>query len=176
MTDEDLMLAFQRGSRDAFDALFDRYRQVVWGFFKRRTADTGTAEELTQDAFLAVLQNTHRYEPRASFRGYLFGIAFNILSASRRKARRDAVSPLDGVDPAAAVADPTSVLWVRRALAELDDSDRDILMLREYEQLSYDDIASLLDVPVNTVRSRLFRARTALRARLVPQSEGGGPR
>jgi RNA polymerase sigma-70 factor (ECF subfamily) len=58
------------------------------------------------------------------------------------------------------------VLWVRQALAALDDIDREVLMLREYEQLRYEEIASLLGIPVNTVRSRLFRARMALKAQL----------
>ena len=59
------------------------------------------------------------------------------------------------------------VIWVRQALAALDDDDREILMLREYEQLSYQEIADVRGVPVNTVRSQLFRARAALRAQLL---------
>jgi DNA-directed RNA polymerase specialized sigma24 family protein len=61
-----------------------------------------------------------------------------------------------------------SALWVRRAVAKLDPIDREILMLREFEQLSYAEIAELLQLPVNTVRSRLFRARVALRTLLEP--------
>jgi RNA polymerase sigma-70 factor (ECF subfamily) len=59
-------------------------------------------------------------------------------------------------------------LWVRRALEKLDPSEREILMLREYEQLSYSEVAELLRIPVNTVRSRLFRARMALKNHLEP--------
>ena len=87
-SDEDLALAFHAGDRSAFDALFERYRDPIWAFFRRRTAAPADAEELTQETFLAVLQAARRYEPRASFRSYLFGIAFNVLSASRRKAQR----------------------------------------------------------------------------------------
>ena len=61
---------------------------------------------------------------------------------------------------------PDSVLWVRQAMERLDASDREILMLREYEQLSYSEIAELLRIPVNTVRSRLFRSRLALKSYL----------
>jgi RNA polymerase sigma-70 factor (ECF subfamily) len=62
------------------------------------------------------------------------------------------------------------VLWVREALCKLDLHDREVVMLREYEQLSYAEIAQLLNIPLNTVRSRLFRARVALKRYLEPQS------
>jgi RNA polymerase sigma-70 factor (ECF subfamily) len=75
------------------------------------------------------------------------------------------------LDPPAPEADPDRVLWVRRALAALDPTDREVLMLREYEQLSYDEIAGAIGVPTGTVRSRLFRARMALREKLVGQPQ-----
>ena len=84
MSDEDLMAAVRGGDRDAFGELFDRYQERIWRFFRRRLADRTAAEELTQETFLAVLQGAARYEPRAPFRSYLFGIAFNLLAAARR--------------------------------------------------------------------------------------------
>jgi RNA polymerase sigma-70 factor (ECF subfamily) len=177
MTDEELVLAFLAGNRPAFDELFERYRQPIWAFFRRRLADPAEAEELAQETFLAVLKATRRYEPRASFRSYLFGIAFNLLSASRRKVQRrgDASTPdLDSL--ASASSDPAAVLWVRQALAALDPRDREIVMLREYEALDYREIALVIDVPVNTVRSRLFRARLALREKLAGEPHATGVR
>jgi RNA polymerase sigma-70 factor (ECF subfamily) len=164
------MLAFAAGDRTAFDELFDRYRDLVWRFFCRRVPDAARAEELAQETFLAVIQGAKRYEPRAAFRSYLFGIAFNVLQASRRKARRAHDQPDETFDPPGPSSDPADVIWVRQALAALEPGEREVLMLREYEALSYDEIAALLDVPVGTVRSRLFRAREALRASLA-----GGP-
>ena len=168
MSDEGLMLAAQGGDRDAFAALFDRYQDRVWRFFRRRLADRTTAEELTQETFLAILQGALRYQPRAPFRSYLFGIAFNLLAAARRRTRSDA--PADTTtglaEPIAGAPDHVLVLWVRRAIAGLDADDREILMLREYDALSYDEIAAVLSLPVGTVRSRLFRARLALKERL----------
>jgi len=172
-SDEDLILAFQGGDRGAFDALFDRYRQPIWAFFRRRVTDPADAEELAQETFLAVLKASRRYEPRASFRSYLFGIAFNLLSASRRKTQRrgDVSTPdLDGL--AGASSDPATVLWVRQALFALDPKDREIVMLREYDALDYTEIALVMGVPVNTVRSRLFRARLALREKLLGARAG----
>lgn len=165
-SDEALMLEIRRGSREAFEELFARYRDVLFGFFRRRLSSAAQAEELTQDTFVAVLRAQVRYEPRAAVRSYLFGIAWNLVSAERRRAGRDVAG-----DTAAEVAvdgRPEASLWVREALAKLDEGEREILMLREYEQLSYEEIAALLRVPVNTVRSRLFRARMAMRTLLEP--------
>jgi RNA polymerase sigma-70 factor (ECF subfamily) len=99
----------------------------------------------------------------------LFGIAYNVLLAWRRKSRRLGEQDMAEFDPPAPAGDPEAVLWVRRALAGLDRMDREVLMLREYEQLSYDEIAGVIGVPTGTVRSRLFRARLALREKLVGQ-------
>jgi RNA polymerase sigma-70 factor (ECF subfamily) len=99
------------------------------------------------------------------FRTYLYAIALKILRANRRKAifRAAFFGQPDSVpDPAKLDATETSV-WVRRAIAQLEATDREILLLREFEQLSYAEIADLLHLPINTVRSRLFRARAALR-------------
>src|SRR5438552_2803323 len=65
---------------------------------------------------------------------------------------------------------PGPTLWIREALAKLQPDHREVLMLREYEQLSYDEIAAVLEMPVNTVRSRLFRARAELKTLLEPQT------
>lgn len=165
-TDEDLIEEMRRGSRTAFEALFERYRQAIWAFFRRRAADPGRAEELAQDTFVAVLDGAARYNARGSFRSYLFGIAYNVLLADRRKAVRRATDALE-IDPAAPNSgDPDRAIWVRDALARLDQDDREILMLREYEQLSYQEIADVRGAPLNTVRSQLFRARATLKTLL----------
>jgi RNA polymerase sigma-70 factor (ECF subfamily) len=167
MTDDQLILEFQRGSREAFTELFERYRDPLYGFFRRRLDNPSRAEELTQECFLALLRNVARYEPRAGFRSYLYGIAINMVSAERRKAGREVAN--DGaVEVPAAHENPDAALWVRAALGRLDQVDREVLMLREYEQLSYADIGALLHLPINTVRSRLFRARIALKEQLIP--------
>jgi RNA polymerase sigma-70 factor (ECF subfamily) len=164
-TDEALMLQVKRGSRTAFDALFARYREPVWRFFRRRTPDAARAEELAQDTFLAVLQGAGRYEHRGSVRSYLFGTAYNVLMADRRRVAHAPAVPLED-DPAADAPDPDAAIWVRDAIATLDEADREIVMLREYEQLSYQEIADLRRIPLNTVRSQLFRARLALKMAL----------
>jgi RNA polymerase sigma-70 factor, ECF subfamily len=175
MTDEQLMLDFQSGSKAAFTELFERYRQAVFGYFRRRLADAARAEELAQETFLAVLRAVTRYEPRATFRTYLYGIASIQLLAERRKgAQRTAIFDLKPADPPDP-RDPEAAVEIRRAFERLEPEDREVLMLREYEQLSYAEIAALQHAPVNTVRSRLFRARQALKELLIARPEVRAP-
>ena len=164
-SDEFLMLEFQQGSREAFEELFRRYRAPLFGFFRRRLPGDTRAEDLTQDTFVAVVASIERYQPRAPVRTYLYGIAFNLLAAERRKQFRDACPANLAAEPTTN-ADSTQIFWLRQALERLDDDDREILMLREFEQLSYAEIAELLLIPINTVRSRLFRARMTLKTYL----------
>jgi RNA polymerase sigma-70 factor (ECF subfamily) len=176
-SDEQLILELQQGSDEAFTELFLRYRERIYGFFRRRMNDAAQAEELAQETFLAVLRAAQRYEPRATFRAYLFGIAFNILAAHRRKSvldstRRDS-APDEISDPSG--TSPENVICVKQAVERLETAEREVLLLREFEELSYEEIAKILRAPVNTVRSRLFRARMALREILAttPENLGG---
>jgi RNA polymerase sigma-70 factor (ECF subfamily) len=89
ISDEVLMLAFQRGSREAFDELYVRYRGPLHGFFRRRLNCEGRAEDLAQETFLVVIRSTDRYEPRALVRTYLYGIAVKLLMSERRKRTHD---------------------------------------------------------------------------------------
>jgi len=158
------MRTVQQGGHEAFDLLFDRYRGPIWRFFRRRMADAARAEELAQDTFVAVLQGASRYQPRAPFRSYLFAIAYNLLLAERRKALHQLADFGEIEVGGNGARDPEVSLIVRTALGQLELEDREILMLREYDELTYEEIASLKRLPLNTVRSRLFRARMALKA------------
>ena len=163
-SDEHLMLQVKQGSHPAFTELFQRYREPIYGYFRRRIADRVRAEDLAQETFLALLRAAARYEQRALFRTYLYAIAMNLLSAERRRSAKD--QGKEAAEPSV-TSDPDTTLWVRRAVEQLDPEQREVLLLREYEQLSYEEIAALLAVPVNTVRSRLFRARMAVKELLV---------
>lgn len=164
-SDEQLMVAFARGDGDAFTELFARYKQAIFGFFRRRLPDGGQAEELTQETFVAVLRGAKKYEPRALFRTYLYAIALKILRAYRRRAafRATLLGEWKRAHDPAAREETEAAIVLRQALGKLDGTEREILMLREFEELSYVEIAELLRIPVNTVRSRLFRARIRLR-------------
>ncbi|MGD0695413.1 MAG: sigma-70 family RNA polymerase sigma factor [Terriglobia bacterium] len=166
-TDEELILEFQQGSSQAFEELFRRYLQPIYGFFRRRLNDMARAEELAQETFLAVIRGRERYEPRALVRTYLYGIALKQLAAERRrKVRSDTRPAVEATDS----HNPDAAMWVGEALEKLDAQSREVVMLREYEQLSYEEIALLLSIPINTVRSRLFRARMELKSLLLSRN------
>jgi RNA polymerase sigma-70 factor (ECF subfamily) len=141
----------------------------LYGFFRRRLNDIGRAEDLTQETFVAVIRGTERYEPRSTFRTYLYAIAIKLLWGERRRVVREARSAVDAA-PIQHHIHPGTTLSVQDALDKLPGDQREVLMLREYEQLSYDEIAAVLHIPINTVRSRLFRARADLKALLEPQT------
>ena len=168
-SDESLMLQFKAGSRESFEELFARYREPVHGFFRRRVLTQAEAEDLAQETWVAVLKGTLRYEPRAAFRSYLYGIAFKLVAAAhRRNAAQQEARGITAVG--AANRSSEAEQWIREALDKLDSTDREMIMLREYEQLSYEEIATLLHIPLNTVRSRLFRARVAIKQLLEPNA------
>ena len=165
-SDEELMLDFKRGEEPAFRELFARYKNPIYGFVRRRVNDPSRAEDITQDVFLALVKNRNGYEVRAGFRTYLYKIALNRVIAEYRKRRPE--DPLPENPGAAPGSDPLAVEQVREALEQIDDDQREVVLLREYQGLSYDEIAAVLEIPVGTVRSRLFRAKMALRELLAP--------
>jgi RNA polymerase sigma-70 factor (ECF subfamily) len=145
--------------------LFARYRQPLYRFFRRRISNDARADDLMQETFLAVIRAKVRYEPRALVRTYLYGIALKQVSADRRWQSRRPDTQLSDQESRAPQGD--TPIWIKQALTKLEEMDREILMLREYEELSYAEIAKLLHLPLNTVRSRLFRARLALKTLLA---------
>src|SRR5258708_34486036 len=101
ITDEAITLEYGQGSREAFEELFARYREPLYGFFRRRLESRERAEDLTQETFLAVIRATARYEPRALVRTYLYGIALKLVASERRKQIRNSAQPLVETMPAA---------------------------------------------------------------------------
>jgi RNA polymerase sigma-70 factor, ECF subfamily len=170
ISDEVLMLQFQSGSREPLEELFARYRDALYAFFLRRLASRELAEDLAQETWIAVLRGAERYQPRALFRTYLYAIALKQLAGARRKAVRQQAAAIDDIQVTGSKG-PETGHWIREALNKSNPTEREMIMLREYEQLSYVEIAELLKIPTNTVRSRLFRARLALKHLLEPNSE-----
>jgi len=111
MSDEDLMFHFQKGSREAFEELFQRYRDPLYGFFRRRIWDAARVQDLTQETFLALIRGAGRYEPRAAFRAYLYGIALMMTYNERRRQTHEALD----FETSGSRSDD-DVLWVRQAL------------------------------------------------------------
>ena len=162
------MKDFQQGQESAFRDLFARYKDPVFGFVRRRVNSAERAEEITQDVFLAVVKNRNGYRRRASFRTYLYRIAHNRI-VSEYRSRRSEQRLADVSEPAAG-GDASVARQVRDALTQIDSGQREVVMLREYEGLSYEEISRVLRIPLGTVRSRLFRGKMALRDLLAPRA------
>jgi RNA polymerase sigma-70 factor (ECF subfamily) len=124
-----------------------------------------SVDDAVQETYLVVIQKLSHLRHPAAFRGWLCRIALHVCYGMRRRAR-----PTESLDPEQAVHDPTTSsgrsLDLRSALEALSQSDRDILILREYLGLSYEELADALDLMEGTVRSRLFTARKRLKALL----------
>lgn len=187
LDDKELAAQAAGGDLDAFGGLFDRYAREVYRVALSLGHRRAEAEDLMQDTFLAALEGIGRFEGRSSFRTWLTAIAFRQSSRHHRYRALRAMEPFDETQAGAAAPHETGVRQERRLdvhamLDTLSDDHRAVLVLRELQGMSYDEIAATLQVPRGTVESRLFRARNLLRERFeeyqtvrhAPQGAGTG--
>ncbi len=162
---------------EQFAALFDRHAPLIHRYAARRVGREA-ADDLVAETFLAAFSKRRQYDGRyPDARPWLYGIATNLVGQHRReeirqyRIRQAALPDLDPPGHAERVAAEQTARGVRAALlaalAALPDGDRDVLVLIAWEQLTYEETARALDIPVGTVRSRLSRARGRLRAALA---------
>lgn len=163
-----------RGDVEAFGALFNRYAREVYRLACSMGHGGSDAEDLMQDTFLAALEGIARYEGRSSFKTWLLGILFRQSHQRIRYTRRRATEVFDEHEVSGHVGrlvPPANVghdcrLDVHAMLQTLSPEHRAVVVLRELEGLSYEEIAATLEIPRGTVESRLFRARALLREQL----------
>lgn len=181
-----LVRQVQGGELRAFAELVEKYQDRVYNAVLRICGDAEAARDLTQDAFLKALESIERFRGKSAFFTWIFRIAVNLAISHRRKARTRNVLSLDEgggasegaslvqfiADPVA--ADPSGRIEaaetherVLGAMAALDPQQRAALVLRDVEGLDYQQIADVLELPVGTVKSRVFRARCAMREELA---------
>jgi RNA polymerase sigma-70 factor (ECF subfamily) len=155
---------------------FDQYHQVVYSFLYRLTRRPDVAEDITQECFLALLRAPQRFDPaRGTMKTYLFSIARNLALKQYRDAGGE--DPLESSESAA--MDPRAALdiasAVSSAVAGLPALQQEALILFEYEGVTLEEIAKIVDADVGTVKSRLHRARERLRRVLAPYRKRGNP-
>lgn len=172
-SDEDLLVRVGEGDRDAFEALYRRYARPVLGLALRRLGDRGRAEDAVQEAFTSIWRSASKYDP-ARGRGapWLYAVARNAI-ADRGRARTE--PPAEPPDQASSEPGPPEraeqswVSWrVHRALEDLAEHERSLIELAYWGELSQSEIASMLGIPLGTVKTR---TRAAL-ARLADALEG----
>jgi RNA polymerase sigma-70 factor (ECF subfamily) len=189
--DADLIRATLDGDHDAFQALVERYEVRIYRLLSRFARDRMEAEDLAQDVFVKVFRKLHTFQQDSSFYTWLYRIGINTATdhLSRHQRRRlrlvEDVSALergdrDDAGAATPLLEEELRQVTRRIVEGLPEKYRTILILREYEDLTYTDIAEVLGCSIGTVESRLFRARRRFKEALertypdlVPRMRGG---
>ncbi len=169
LTDAELVAAVHAGENGAFGVLYERYRHRIHAFCRRMVRDNALAEDIAQDTFVKARMSLASLHAAASVRTWLFRIARNEALMKLR-----ASSPLPSADDEPLdTSTPLDVLItmerqdaVRRLLDMLRPQYREVLVLREYEEMSYEEIAAVTATSVPSVKSRIFKARKALAAQL----------
>lgn len=178
--DRELVERWRRGESQAFAALVRRHQRRVFGLLLRMLGDRDEAQDATQDAFLNLHRHGHRFRRESRFSTFLYRVAVNAAlnrrrSLGRRRAHVDAygdaqavghVGASQGPDPEQALAEDELRERLSRELRALPESLSAPVVLYDIEGLSYGEIAEILEVAEGTVKSRIHRARQALRARL----------
>ncbi len=180
------MLAFKQGDVSAFTELVDRHRDTVVNYFYAMGRDRDFAEDLAQELFVKLFRHRADYEPKAAFRTYLFALARNLwIDAYRSRRRSSTERSLDAEQESGAgtigdrlVADVVrpeegaerseTAAAIAAAVAKLPDEMREVFVLGAMQERDYADVAKTLDIPVGTVKSRMFHAVRKLRAWLKP--------
>jgi RNA polymerase sigma-70 factor (ECF subfamily) len=164
--------ALRRGEDEAFTLVVDALLGPVYRFLLRLSASSSTAEDLTQETFLAVWRNVNSFEGRSQFRTWVFGIAYRQYLRFREKPKLETVQ-LDGASDEADGTDPAELLLesehrqrVREAVLRLPAIYREVLCTVHLEGMTYKDAAAILGLPIGTVKSRMHVALTLLRETL----------
>lgn len=178
MSDEDLMEHFQAGTVEAFNILVDRYTDRLMHYLWSFLGDTKLCEDLLQETFLRVHRNRYSYQRIAKFSTWLYTIAGNLARSEYRKRKRRRMYSIQSVNRdneeyELAIPDETflpdrhteSMLqykYIQDGLNQIPPNFREVVVLRDIQQLAYDEIAKITGLPMGTVKSRINRGRTKL--------------
>jgi len=179
-TDEELIARFQRGDEKAYIELVNRYRKRMMTFVFRFVGDMDQAEDLVQDTFVKVYTHRHYYKEIAKFSTWIYTIAGNLARTELRKRKRRKVTSLSqkgnddkDYDLPAVQPDSGDVVQgefieqkIQEAIDELPLHFKTVIILRDIQELSYEEISKIVDVPLGTVKSRINRARIQLQEAL----------
>ena len=177
-SDEELVRACQAGESSAFDILVARWEDKIRGAAYRLLGSQEEARDAAQEAFLKAYRGLPGFKQEARFSSWLYQIALNLCrDRLRRRKGRTLVSleALEEVGPVLAGREPAALdlvqqldlrRAVRRAIGELSEEQREVVILKEYQGLTFLEIAQALDLPISTVKTRLYRGLGQLRLRL----------
>jgi RNA polymerase sigma-70 factor (ECF subfamily) len=188
-SDADLVVQACGGETDAFALLVSRYKDRIYNAAVHLVGATEDAEDIAQDVFLKAFHGLKGFRRRAKFSTWLYGIMLNcVRSHWRSKGRRKAFVSLGGGDgedgsmpdppsdqegPVASSVRKETIEMVRRAIEALDGELKEMVVLRDLEGFTYEEMSEMLGLPLGTVKSRLFRARAVLKEEIGPVLAGG---
>jgi RNA polymerase sigma-70 factor (ECF subfamily) len=175
-----LMRLVGRGDTTAFEQLIEKHQALVAGTVARMLGSNSDVEDIAQQVFIRVWKSARRYVPRAKFTTWLLKITRNLVFNEMRRTKRRAHVPLQpelgaedpplkdelNLAPDVSLLETELQQTIEEAILQLPETQRMALVLRRYEQFSYEQIGEVLDLSVPAVKSVLFRARSELRARL----------
>jgi RNA polymerase sigma-70 factor, ECF subfamily len=181
--DEELVAAFQGGDVAAFDTLVSRWERKIQGAIYRILRSDDEARDLCQETFLKAFRGLGNFRGQAQFSSWLYQIALNLCRDRMRRRKTRTWVSLDETGEAMPVDQGASVLElvenrdlsrrVAAAIAVLPEEQREAIILKEYEGRTFPEIAAILDVPVSTVKTRLYRGLEQLRRKLEKQGIHG---
>jgi len=183
-SDESLVRSARNGDFSAFEVLFERHRALVYRFVYQMAPRRDDAEDIVQEVFVRAFQNLHRYRDEAKFTTWLLRIATNLGTDRARMFRRrqsleqrEAAGALSWMtvgnpdDPIENLQQDQLKAILRRAIGALPDHHRNVIMMRDIEEMEYPDMADLLGCTIGGAKLRVLRARRALRDRVAPPLE-----
>ena len=177
LTDEQLIKDFQAGDSHAFEELVERYKNRIYNFIYRFVNDVSLAEDLTQDTFLKLFTHKDSYREIAKFSTWLYTIAQNLAKTELRKRNRRqtySVSDLSTEDREFVISSDQNIvvdkksdvenfnLVIMDCLTELSEEFQIMIILRDFQELSYEIISNIMEIPIGTVKSRINRGRLKL--------------
>jgi RNA polymerase sigma-70 factor (ECF subfamily) len=165
-TDEELMLQVREGAEETLGVLFDRYHAPLFNFYTKLTGDSTLSEDLVQEVFLRILRHRKTFRVGTPFRAWIYQIARNARIDHFRKSRPQVPFEPE-MAPAVDTGDPAQQLQeselLHRALMELPEEKRELLVLCRFQELPYEEVARLVGCGVATVKVRIHRALQELR-------------
>lgn len=184
LTDMDILSEVNAGKVDAYGKIVGRYNGRLYNFIYRFVGDRETAEDIVQETFLRAFRKRDEYRAIANFSTWLFTIAGNLAKSELRRRKRWRMVPAErdeetdtGMELPDESARPDKVaessiadVQIQNAINSLSDNYRQVILLRDVEGMSYQEISEIVDCPVGTVKSRVNRARLKLQQKL--KSEG----
>ena len=179
-TDEELIARFQKGDIYAFEEIVHRYKDPLVNFAYHFFGNRIDAEDVIQETFLRVYKNKHLYRNVAKFSTWIYTIASNLAKTELRRRRRRRFLSLSGMgygekdydipdglsSPDKIVDEEIKIVEIRKEIKELPVKFREVVVLRDIQELSYEEISQILKIPLGTVKSRVNRGRSRLQKRL----------